>query len=127
MENLVHQVKTEVPTILSSSQARTLISASKVHIRPQVEEHKDPWMLPSKVSIQQEGPLGNTMSLDLDEPSWKRCKKVQITWQSPAGTFACSAPLLTLLTVCQIILVSCALQVKIKAILGCVQKLRGDI
>lgn len=98
-----HQVKTESPIKFSSSPARTL--PSKAHVRPQVEEHKEPVVLPQQGSIQQETPSGNKKNLDLYEPLWKKCKRVQIRWQTPAGTFASSAPSLIVCNVCQIILV----------------------
>ncbi|XP_058200171.1 homeobox protein LUMINIDEPENDENS [Rhododendron vialii] len=77
-----HQVKTESPIKFSSSPARTL--PSKAHVRPQVEEHKEPVVLPQQGSIQQETPSGNKKNLDLFEPLWKKCKRVQIRWQTPA-------------------------------------------
>lgn len=106
-----HQVKTESPIKFSSSPARTLPSKAHVrpqveeHVRPQVEEHKEPVVLPQQGSIQQETPSGIKKNLDLYEPLWKKCKRVQIRWQTPAGTFASSAPSLIVCNVCQIILV----------------------
>ncbi|XP_028085274.1 homeobox protein LUMINIDEPENDENS isoform X1 [Camellia sinensis] len=81
-----HQVKTEGPSKFPSSQARTLLSASKARVQPRVEECKDPVMLLSKVSIQQEAPLGNKVNSDLNEPLSKKFKRVQvqIPWQTPA-------------------------------------------
>ncbi|KAG5514298.1 hypothetical protein RHGRI_035638 [Rhododendron griersonianum] len=85
-----HQVKTESPIKFSSSPARTLPSKAHVrpqveeHVRPQVEEHKEPVVLPQQGSIQQETPSGNKKNLDLYEPLWKKCKRVQIRWQTPA-------------------------------------------
>ncbi|KAI8522727.1 hypothetical protein RHMOL_Rhmol13G0019400 [Rhododendron molle] len=79
-----HQVKTESPIKFSSSPARTL--PSKAHVQPQVEEHKEPVVLPQQGSIQLETPSGNKKNLDLYEPLWKKCKRVQIRWQTPAET-----------------------------------------
>ncbi|PSR86041.1 Homeobox protein like [Actinidia chinensis var. chinensis] len=79
-----NQGKTGGPPKISPPLARTLFSASKAHVRPRVEERKDPVILPSQVSIQQEAPCGNKMNLDTNEPLWKNCKRVQIPWQTPA-------------------------------------------
>ncbi|KAL6968462.1 hypothetical protein U1Q18_034264 [Sarracenia purpurea var. burkii] len=79
-----HQV-TEGPTKISFSQARTLPLASKAYVQlPQAEDHKDPVLLPSQVTIKQEYPLDNEMNLDTYEPLWKKCKRFQIVWHTPA-------------------------------------------
>ncbi|CAK9175954.1 unnamed protein product [Ilex paraguariensis] len=74
------QVKSEGPSKNSSAQASSL---SKGLVRPTIEEHKNPEKLPLKVSNQQEAPLENNMSLDAEEPAWKKCKRVQIHWKTP--------------------------------------------
>ncbi|XP_057484483.1 homeobox protein LUMINIDEPENDENS-like [Actinidia eriantha] len=79
-----NQGKTEGPTKIFPPLARTLFSASKAHVRPRVEEPKDPVILPSQVSIQQEAPCGNKMNLETNEPLWKKCQRVQIPWRTPA-------------------------------------------
>ena len=107
-----NQGTTEGPTKISPPLARTLFSASKAHVRPRVEERKDPVILPSQVSIQQEAPCGNKMNSDTNEPLWKKCKRVQIPWRTPAGTFTSSALFLTGFVVER----PSALQVKIKTL-----------
>ncbi|XP_052196130.1 homeobox protein LUMINIDEPENDENS [Diospyros lotus] len=77
-------MKTEISSKSSSSLAKTILSASRACVSPQVEEHKDLVMLPSKDSIQQEAPVSNKMNVDPDEPLWKKCKRVQIPWLMPA-------------------------------------------
>ncbi|XP_057461482.1 homeobox protein LUMINIDEPENDENS-like [Actinidia eriantha] len=76
--------KTEGPTKIFPPLARTLFSASKAHVRPRVEERKDPVILPCQVSIQQEAPSGNKTNLDTNERLWNECKRVQIQWRTPA-------------------------------------------
>uniref|UniRef100_A0A5B6Z3L9 Putative Homeodomain-like superfamily protein n=1 Tax=Davidia involucrata TaxID=16924 RepID=A0A5B6Z3L9_DAVIN len=80
--NEERQVKTEGPNTFSS-QASMILPAFKTHVRPKIEEYKKPVILPSKVSNQQEAPLDNKMSLDPEEPLWKKCKRVQIQWLTP--------------------------------------------
>ncbi|XAR61293.1 hypothetical protein NMG60_11034943 [Bertholletia excelsa] len=75
-----HQMKTEGPSKFSSS-ARTSLSTLKAPVRPEVEEHKNHSLFPSK-PIHQEASFGNKM--DLDEPLWKKCERVRIPWQIPA-------------------------------------------
>ena len=65
------QVKSEGPSKNSSAQASSL---SKGHVKPKIEEHKNPEKLPLEVSNQQEASLENNMSLDPEEPAWKKCK-----------------------------------------------------
>ncbi|KAA8543136.1 hypothetical protein F0562_021369 [Nyssa sinensis] len=77
-----HQLKTEGSNRYSS-QASTSLSVFNAHLRPNIEEHKNPVMLPSKVFNQQEAPLGNKKSLDPGEPLWKKCKRVEIPWLTP--------------------------------------------
>lgn len=67
------------------SQARPLVSPAKANDQPEGEKHKAlVGNLPPKVSILQGASPGVKKNLDVDEPLWKKCKKVQIKWMTPA-------------------------------------------
>ncbi|KAK3041464.1 hypothetical protein RJ639_000441 [Escallonia herrerae] len=77
------QVKTEGPSTCSSAQANILASASISRVRPEIEDYKKPMKLPSSVSSQQEAPNDEERISDPKEPLQKKCKGVQIPWQTP--------------------------------------------
>ncbi|KAK2990592.1 hypothetical protein RJ640_019872 [Escallonia rubra] len=79
------QVKTEGPNTCSSAQANILPSASISRVRPEIEDCKKPMKLPSSVSSQQEAPNDEERISDPKEPLQKKCKGVQIPWQTPPG------------------------------------------
>lgn len=72
----------------SSPQVSVSTSASRSYVCSKAEEIKKPVKIVSSESIQQVAPIDNRINLDLDEPLWKKCKRVQILWQTPPGTFA---------------------------------------
>lgn len=68
------------------SQTRPLKSPSKAQFEPDIEKSKASVVsLPPKGSTQQGAYPGAKKNLDVDEPLWKTCKKVQIKWKTPAG------------------------------------------
>lgn len=103
------QVKTEVPRVSSTSQAKMTISPSKPHVRPKVEEHvtssSSTTTLPDspvRPIVEEHKPLVNIVSgdemavpvpvhgkedIDSEEPVLKKCKRMQISWVNPPGIF----------------------------------------
>lgn len=88
------EAKTEGLNKTSTTQHSTLNPVSKAAIRPKIEEQMKPVILPSKISNRQDSPLELKLRMDLKEPLWDKCKRVQIPWQTPPGTFAFNAFLL---------------------------------
>ncbi|KAL2535315.1 homeobox protein LUMINIDEPENDENS-like [Forsythia ovata] len=64
----------------TSSQASP--SVPNAFVRPKLEEQKKLDLASSEVATQQETPRDITVNLDSDPP-WKKCKNVQIPWQTP--------------------------------------------
>lgn len=94
------EVKTEGLNKPSTSQVSTLSTASKVPVRPNLEEHKKPVTLPLKVPNTLETSLESKPRIDLKESLWEKCRRVQILWRTPPGTFSfCSFSLLLCLLV----------------------------
>ncbi|KAK9281434.1 hypothetical protein L1049_004336 [Liquidambar formosana] len=81
--NESHEVKTEGLNKPLTNEASVLLPASKVLVRPKIEEHKKPVILPSNISSRPEASFYPKPSLDLKEPLWEKCKRVQIPWQTP--------------------------------------------
>ncbi|KAE9593835.1 putative transcription factor homeobox-WOX family [Lupinus albus] len=69
-----------------TNQASISTCSSKVPIPPKIEEKKSP-LLPSKTTNRLEA-SDSKLKMDLKEPLWEKCKRVQIPWTTPAGTFA---------------------------------------
>ncbi|XP_060667410.1 homeobox protein LUMINIDEPENDENS isoform X2 [Ziziphus jujuba] len=67
----------------STSQASILPLASKVPVRPNIEEQKKPVSLLSKVPNILEASLDQKMIADSKEPWWEKCRRVQKLWQTP--------------------------------------------
>lgn len=85
-----HEANSEGPSSKSSSsQTSTLLSVSKAHGRPKIEENKKPVTLPPRASNKVEA--SPQPKLELMETLFEKCKKVQIPWQAPPGTFVFSA------------------------------------
>ena len=80
------EMKTEGLNKPSTSQVSTLFTASKVLVRPNLEEHKKPETLPLKVPNTLEAPFESKPRIDLKESL--NCRRVQIVWQIPPGTFS---------------------------------------
>ncbi|RVX20545.1 Homeobox protein LUMINIDEPENDENS [Vitis vinifera] len=77
-----HEANSEGPSSKSSSsQTSTLLSVSKAHGRPKIEENKKPVTLPPRASNKVEA-LPQP-KLELMETLFEKCKKVQIPWQAP--------------------------------------------
>lgn len=70
-----------------TNQASIAVSSSKVHVPPKIEEDKKPPVLPSKNTIRLDTSYSK-LKMDLKESPWEKCKRVQIPWKTPAGTFA---------------------------------------
>lgn len=85
----------------STSQASILPLASKVPVRPNIEEQKKPVSLLSKVPNILEASLDQKMIADSKEPWWEKCRRVQKLWQTPPGTFAFCSSSMVPLTLCQ--------------------------
>ena len=87
-----HEANSEGPSSKSSSsqtstnKVETLLSASKAHAQPKIEENKKPVTLPPRTN-KVETPLPKPKpKLELKETLFEKCKKVQIPWQAPPGT-----------------------------------------
>lgn len=77
------EAKTEGLNKTSTTQHSTLNPVSKAAIRPKIEEQMKPVILPSKISNRPDSPLELKLRMDLKEPLWDKCKRVQIPWQTP--------------------------------------------
>lgn len=75
----------EVPPKCSSFLVDTSVSESMPSIPLSTDEQKQPlpMMLPAK-NPTQEAQNEDKLSLNPDEPPWKKCKRVQIPWLTPA-------------------------------------------
>ncbi|KAK4732229.1 hypothetical protein R3W88_025217 [Solanum pinnatisectum] len=76
-------VKPQAPNGNTSSPNGILLGAPKFQDRPKVEECEKLNSVASKGPSQLENHL--MLSLDVEEPPWKRCKKMQIPWRKPPG------------------------------------------
>ncbi|XP_025888793.2 homeobox protein LUMINIDEPENDENS-like isoform X1 [Solanum lycopersicum] len=76
-------VKPQAPNEITSSPNGILLGAPKLQDRPKVEECEKLNSVASQGSSQLENHL--KLSLDVEEPPWKRCKKMQIPWKKPPG------------------------------------------
>lgn len=85
----------------STTHPAALNPEPKVAVQCKIEEQKKSAVLPSKISLRLEAPLDSKLRMDVKEPLWETCKRVQIPWQTPPGTFGCGASLLVPLTVCE--------------------------
>lgn len=99
--NANKEAKTESPNKSSTSQASILTVASKVPVRPNIEEQKKLVSVLTKVPNILEASLDQKMIVDTKEPLWEKCRRVQILWQTPTGTFAFSSSSMVRLTLCQ--------------------------
>lgn len=70
-----------------TNQTSIAICSSKVPSPLKIEEDKKPLLLPSKTNNRLEASYSK-LKMDLKEPLWEKCKRVQIPWKTPAGTFA---------------------------------------
>ncbi|TKY61808.1 Homeobox protein LUMINIDEPENDENS [Spatholobus suberectus] len=57
--------------------------SSKVHTPPKIEENKKPLLLASKTTNRLEASYSKP-KMDVKEPLWEKCKRVQIPWKIPA-------------------------------------------
>ncbi|XP_061369379.1 homeobox protein LUMINIDEPENDENS [Gastrolobium bilobum] len=57
--------------------------SSKVPVPPKIEDDKKTPLLPSKTTNRPEASCSK-MKMDLKEPLWEKCKRVQIPWKTPA-------------------------------------------
>ena len=60
--------------------------AAEPLIQPNIEEHKTPVQPVSGVELQ-EVPVNGKQILNSEEPVWKKCKRLHISWVTPPGTF----------------------------------------
>ncbi|GMN38080.1 hypothetical protein TIFTF001_007342 [Ficus carica] len=66
-----------------SSQVSILSSASKVPVRPSIEEHKKTVAVRTKAPNVLEASIDPNPKVDLKEPLWEKCRRVQISWHTP--------------------------------------------
>ncbi|KAJ1412645.1 Homeobox-like domain superfamily [Sesbania bispinosa] len=66
-----------------TNQASIAICSSKVPVPPKIEEDKKPLLLPSKTTNRLDASYSKP-KMDLKEPLWEKCKRVQIPWKTPA-------------------------------------------
>lgn len=82
------EAKTDSLNKPQTNQAGVVASLSKVPVSPKkTEEDLKPLLLPTKVSNRKEA-FDSKLRMELKEPFWEKCKRVQIPWKTPAGTFA---------------------------------------
>ncbi|KAM6558426.1 hypothetical protein CsatA_027665 [Cannabis sativa] len=77
------EAKTEGLNKPSTSQVSNVPTASKVVVRPNIDEHKKPTITPLKVPNTLEASLESKPIIDLKESVWEKCKRVQILWKTP--------------------------------------------
>ncbi|KAF4364514.1 hypothetical protein F8388_007091 [Cannabis sativa] len=77
------EAKTEGLNKPSTSQVSNVPTASKVVVRPDIDEHKKPTITPLKVPNTLEASLESKPIIDLKESVWEKCKRVQILWKTP--------------------------------------------
>lgn len=93
-------VKTEVPRVLMSATSSSSSSSSKAHVHPKVEEHatssssmvtplapkpKTPHVqVQPKVDEEKKELVKNEVQ-EAEEPVWKKCKRLPISWVNPPG------------------------------------------
>ncbi|KAF7804826.1 homeobox protein LUMINIDEPENDENS [Senna tora] len=66
-----------------TNQAGVVASLSKYPVSPKTEEDLKPPLLPSKILNRKEA-SDSKSRMDLKEPFWEKCKRVQIQWKKPA-------------------------------------------
>ncbi|CAL0311084.1 unnamed protein product [Lupinus luteus] len=66
-----------------TNQASISACSSKVPLPLKIEEDKKSPPLPSKITSRSEASYSN-LKMDLKEPLWEKCKRVQIPWKTPA-------------------------------------------
>ncbi|XP_019440851.1 PREDICTED: homeobox protein LUMINIDEPENDENS-like [Lupinus angustifolius] len=66
-----------------TNQASISACSSKVPLPLKIEEDKKSPLLPSKITNRSEASYSN-LKMDLKEPLWEKCKRVQIPWKTPA-------------------------------------------
>lgn len=69
-----------------TTQASVVASLSKVPLSHKIEDKECP-LVPPKFSNRQETSLDSKLIMDLKLHLWEKCKRVQIPWKTPAGTF----------------------------------------
>lgn len=67
----------------STTHSAALNPDPKVAVQCKIEEQKKSAVLPSKISLRLEAPLDSKLRMDVKEPLWETCKRVQIPWQTP--------------------------------------------
>lgn len=81
-----HEANSEGPSSKSSSALASIpVTVSKAPVQPKIEENKKPVTLPPGPSNKVEAPP--KPRLELEETLFEKCKKAQIPWQTPPGTF----------------------------------------
>lgn len=71
-----------------TNQASIAACSSKVPVPPKIEEDKNFLLLPSNKTANRLEASYSKPKMDANEPFWEKCKRVQIPWKTPAGTFA---------------------------------------
>lgn len=82
------EAKAEALNKSSTSHVSVPSPSSKISFQPNIEEQKKPVSVPSKVPNKLEASLDQMPRMDSKEPLSEKCKRVQILWQTPPGTFA---------------------------------------
>lgn len=77
----------EAANKINTSQMSSLQSASKVHSEHLIEEQKKSESSPLTISNLQDASMHNKLTSNAEEPPQKKCKRVQIPWQSPPGNY----------------------------------------
>lgn len=70
-----------------TNQASIALCSSKVPALLKIEDDKRYLLHPSKTTNRVEASYSKR-KMDLKEPFWEKCKRVQIPWKTPAGKFA---------------------------------------
>lgn len=77
----------EAANKINSSQMSSLQSASKAHSGHLIEEQKKSETSPLTISNLQDALMQNKPTSNAEEPPQKKCKRLQIPWQSPPGNY----------------------------------------
>lgn len=103
------EVKAEGVNKLPVPQASILPLVPNVPVRSNIEESKKPVTLPLKEretpdrSVQPIGsfqPIAPKVKIDMKELMWEKCRRVQVPWKTPPGTYPFSRSLLVPLILC---------------------------
>lgn len=103
------EVKAEGVNKPPIAQTSILPVVPNVPVRSSIEESKKPVTLPLKeretpdISLQPVGSfqtIAPKLKTDMKEHIWEKCRRVQVPWKTPPGTYAFSRSLLVLWILC---------------------------